>query len=441
MIRPESLPCRVGRTVLLFAALCLGAIQVAAGATPYLRMPWQAGPLPTRLSETGVFADVRGMTPAPGLMRYDINLSFWSDGAQKERWVAVPDGATIHNTVDDAWQFPAGTVFVKTFEIALDRRHPERRRRLETRLLVRDSSGGVYGAVYKWRADNSDADLLADARTEALVVRDARGAHTQNWYYPSRNDCLTCHTANAGGVLGVNTRQLNRALTADGQTDNQLLAWSRLGLLETPVTETSQASLPALARSDDTDRSLADRARSYLDVNCAQCHRPGGTVAAFDARYATPLEQQQLIGGPVLIDEGIDHARVIAPNDPWRSILYVRANGNEDFRMPPLARNTIDVQGMTLLRQWIESLPGPSVAAPPEITPRGGNYRAAVTVRLSSPAGARIRYTLDGTVPTTADPVYEQPIRINRPTILRTRAFVAGQTDSVVSQQVYVVTH
>lgn len=431
----------MSRTVLLFIALCFGAIHMAAGATPYLRMPPLAGALPARLSETGVFADLQRMTPAPGLMPYDINLSFWSDGAQKTRWVAILDGATVRDTADDAWQFPAGTVFVKTFEIATDERHPERRRRLETRLLVRDSAGGVYGAVYKWRADNSDADLLSDARTEVLVIKSARGTRTQNWYYPSRDDCLTCHTANAGGVLGINTRQMNRASPADARAENQLLAWSRLGLLDTPVTEASLASLPVLARADDPGRSLADRARSYLDVNCSQCHRPGGTVAAFDARYATPLEQQQLIDGPVLIDEGIDRARVIAPNDPWRSILYLRANSNEDFRMPPLARNTVDVQGMALLRQWIESLPGPAVAAPPEFAPRGGNYRAPVTVRLSGPAGARIRYTLDGTVPTTSDPVYERPIRIDRPTILRARAFVAGQTDSVVSQQVFVVGH
>jgi hypothetical protein len=97
-----------------------------------------------------------------------------------------------------------------------------------------------------------------------------------------------------------------------------------------------------------SSRSLEDRARSYLDANCAQCHRPRGTVAYFDARYDTPLAQQNLIGGHVLIDERIDNSRVIAPNDIWRSILYMRTDTTEAFKMPPLARNTIDEAGMKL---------------------------------------------------------------------------------------------
>ena len=98
-------------------------------------------------------------------------------------------------------------------------------------------------------------------------------------------------------------------------------------------------NFPKLARLDDPTRSLEDRARSYLDANCAQCHRPRGTVAYFDARYDTPLARQNLIDGPVLIDERIDHPRVIAPNDIWRSILYMRTDTTEAFKMPPLARN------------------------------------------------------------------------------------------------------
>ena len=131
---------------------------------------------------------------------------------------------------------------------------------------------------------------------------------------------------------------------------------------------TSVCSIPILNEADvekfpeagcagpDTSRSLEDRARSYLDANCAQCHRPRGTVAYFDARYDTPLEQQGLISGRVLIDQRIDSARVIAPNDLWRSILFMRANTVEGFKMPPLARNTIDTRGMELLQQWIEGL-------------------------------------------------------------------------------------
>jgi hypothetical protein len=185
--------------------------------------------------------------------------------------------------------------------------------------------------------------------------------------------------------------------------------------------------------------SLEDRARSYLDANCAQCHRPGGTVAYFDARYDTPLARQGLIGGHVLIDERIDNSRVIAPNDIWRSILYMRTDTTEAFRMPPLARNTIDVDGMKLLRQWIESLPGAPVLPPPEVSPHGGNFDKPVEVSLTSEPGAKIYYTIDGTVPTTSDLLYEKPVELTSPTIVRAKAFKPGFTRSITTQEIFLV--
>ena len=225
------------------------------------------------------------------MIPYDLIVSFWSDGAEKSRWVSVPAGGTIQFATIGEWIFPPGTVFVKNFELATDETNPSARRRLETRLLVRDDNGGVYGVTYKWRADNSDADLLETNLTEEIPIKTATGARTQTWYYPSRQDCLTCHTANAGYVLGVKTRQLNRALTyPDGSTDNELCRWMHLGLFDTNFNDADVAYFPKLAARDDTTRSLEDRARSYLDANCAHCHRPKGTVAYFDARYDTPLE-------------------------------------------------------------------------------------------------------------------------------------------------------
>jgi mono/diheme cytochrome c family protein len=68
--------------------------------------------------------------------------------------------------------------------------------------------GAVYGVTYKWRSDESDAELLNGSVTEDIAVRDGEGNfQRQAWYYPSRKDCTTCHTAGAGGVLGVKTRQ------------------------------------------------------------------------------------------------------------------------------------------------------------------------------------------------------------------------------------------
>jgi mono/diheme cytochrome c family protein len=314
------------------------------------------------------------------------------------------------------------------------------KRRLETRLLVCDADGGVYGVTYKWRADNRDADLLESNLTEAVLIQTATGVRTQQWYYPSRADCLTCHTANAGYVLGVKTRQLNRDFKfPSGVTDNELRAWKHLGLFDTNFSDAEIKNLPKLANFADPARSLEDRARSYLDANCANCHRPRGTVAYFDARYDTPPARQNLINGAVLIDERIDNPRIIKPSDPWRSILFMRTDTTETFKMPPLARNEIDAQGMALLRQWIESLPGPPVLPPPEIAPRGGNFSQPVEVVLKSEPGAKIFYTLDGTVPTTADLPYEKPVRLTGPTILRAKAFKPGFTKSITTQEIFLV--
>jgi mono/diheme cytochrome c family protein len=241
-------------------------------------------------------------------------------------------------------------------------------------------------------------------------------------------------------VLGVKTRQLNRGFTyPSGITDNELRTWNHLGLFDTNLDEADLKNFPALVNATDTTRSLEDRARSYLDANCANCHRPRGTVAYFDARYDTPLVQQNLIDGPVLIDERINNPHIIAPNDIWRSILYMRTDTTDSFKMPPLARNQIDEQGMKLLRQWIESLPGPPVLPPPEISPHGGNFDKPVEVILKSEPGATIRYTLDGTVPTTSDFLYEKPLQVTSPTILRATAFKLGFTKSITSQEIFLI--
>lgn len=439
------------RTVRRFSAKLVKAVQwqfqqeshgldSRPPAKAYLSMPQRAdGALPLLLSQTGAFADTRQLVPAGGLIPYDIIVPFWSDGAEKSRYISVPDGKIKFSPTDE-WAFPRGTVFVKTFELPTDETNPSAKRRLETRLLVCDATGGVYGVTYKWRADNSDADLLSTNLTEPIPIRTATGVRTQMWYYPSRQDCLSCHAANAGLVLGVKARQLNREFAfPSGVTDNELRAWNHIGLFDTNLDEADLKHIPTLASTDDTARTIEDRARSYLDANCAQCHRPKGTVAYFDARYSTPLAEQQLIDGPVLIDERIDSPRIIAPNDPWRSLLYMRANSTEAFKMPPLARNTIDQKGMNLLRQWIESLPGPPVLAPPDISPLGGNYDKPVKVVINAQAGATVRYTLDGTVPTTSDLLYQGPIQLTGPTILRAKAFKTGYKKSITTQQIFMI--
>jgi mono/diheme cytochrome c family protein len=300
----------------------------------------------------------------------------------------------------------------------------------------------VYGADYKWRSDDSDADLLPSSLTEAIPIKTATGQiRQQTWYYPSRKDCLECHNTRAGGVLGVKTRQMNRPFTyPSGVTDNELRTWNHIGLFTPGFKDADVERFPRLASTDDASRSLVDRARSYLDANCAQCHRPGGTVAYFDARYDTPLEKQELIDGPVLIDQGIDRPRIISPHDIWRSIVVMRMNTVGDIKMPPLARETIDQRGVKLLRDWITSMPGRSVLDPPIISPAGGTYDGPIELSLQeSEPGADIRYTLDGSVPGTADKRYEKPIKLTGPVVVRARAYKDGFTRSITAQEAFVI--
>jgi uncharacterized repeat protein (TIGR03806 family) len=439
---------------LALLSLCLHAanpsrpygLSTRTDCSPWLAMPHtENGSVPQLLSQTGAFNDLAKLQPANGLIPYDLNFSFWSDGADKSRWIAVPNAPghpkTIRFAPTGEWGFPDGTVFVKHFDLSIDETRPELKRRLETRLLVRDSTGGVYGVTYKWRADNSDADLLPTNLVEAIVIKTASGSRTQNWYYPSRTDCRTCHTANSGGVLGVKTRQLNHDLNypESGLIDNQLRAWNHIGLFDPPLNESEIVSLPKLARPGNRSAPLEERVRSYLDANCAQCHRPGGVVSYFDARYDTPLLRQNLTNGPVVIDQGIDGARAIAPNDIWRSIIFLRVNTLEPIKMPPLAHETIDREAVALLREWIQSLPGPPVLEPPTISPRPADLKPStrITLRHSDPE-ALIRYTLDGSAPGKSAAIYQGPIELPGPATVRARAYKPGFTRSIIAQETFV---
>jgi mono/diheme cytochrome c family protein len=179
----------------------------------------------------------------------------------------------------------------------------------------------------------------------------------QAWYYPSRTDCVTCHTTASGGVLGLKTRQLNKdQLYPNAVTDNQLRAWNHVGLFNNGPLESDIAGFDKLAALTDASASLEKRARSYFDANCAQCHRPGGVPAYWDARYDTPLPQQGILYGAVASTIGIPNGKVVVPQDLARSILYQRVNRVGENQMPPLARNQIDHAGVDLLAAWIASL-------------------------------------------------------------------------------------
>jgi hypothetical protein len=351
--------------VILLLGTMLGS--VALGQTPYgldsrapigpylnNTMPPYDGafPFPAVLSATGAFSDVVNVIPTTGLIPFAPNSPLWSDGALKSRWMAVPnDGPPygpdeqINFVPTGEWTFPNGTVFVKEFDLIINEQTQEKKR-LETRLLVRDENGAVYGVTYKWRSDNSDADLLPDGLNEDIPIVDATGAtHIQTWSYPSRTDCLFCHNPPASYVLGPKTHQLNGDFTypATGRTDNQLRTLNHLGMFNPSIDE---AEIPNYLHSvsvTDTTQPIQLRMRSWIDSNCSQCHRPEGYCPSYDGRFYTPLPEQNLINTFVKF------------RDLDGSELYQRDDALDATKMPPLAKNVVHEAAMEVMRQWIAS--------------------------------------------------------------------------------------
>lgn len=327
-------------------------------ATAFLGLNTSA--LPSTLSATNVFSNVANLTAGPALIPYSVNSPLWSDNAGKARWIAVPTGSTIGFAQTGEWTFPSGTVLVKHFDLNTDERNPAIKKRLETRLLFVQNDGTMFGATYKWRADNTNADLLPDGLDENITITTATGgSRTQTWHYPSRAECLQCHTQPAGGVLGVKTRQQNgtQLYPTTGVTDNQLRTWNHIGLFTAAINEASIPTMPKLAPLTDSAASLETRVRSYIDSNCSQCHRPAGAPALFDARFDTPLAAQGIINGAVNNEFGVAGSKVVVPQDLARSLMHRRVDSLDAvLKMPPLAKNLVDAQAVSVIAQWIGSL-------------------------------------------------------------------------------------
>jgi uncharacterized repeat protein (TIGR03806 family) len=301
-----------------------------------------SSPVPTQLSATGCVSAADASKPAAGLIPYDVTAPFWSDGATKERWLAIPNGTSISVGADGDFTFPSGTVLMKHFRLNGSL--------IETRLFMRHPDGDWAGYTYEWNAQHTDATLVQGGKTVAI------GA--QNWIFPSGDDCLRCHTAAAGYALGPESAQLNHdfAYASTGRTANELLTLDKIVMFTTPLGD--PASQPVLPDPFGT-AALAQRARAYLHTNCSQCHRPNGpTSSTMDLRYSTALANTAACDAlPQSGDLGIGAAaRIIAPGSAASSVLLARINRRDANQMPPLATNVVDTAGVQLISDWIASL-------------------------------------------------------------------------------------
>jgi len=305
---------------------------------------------PTRLSETGLFLDTPSLTPAAGVVEYDVNAPLWSDRALKRRWLALPAGSQVGFAATGDWSFPVGTVFVKQFDLPLD---VGVTRRLETRLFIHQIPGWT-GVTYRWNEAQTDATLLRTALSDTFTVVENGQTFDQKWLYPSPSGCLGCHTLAAGRVLGVRTAQLNRDFPYPGGDDGQLDAWSCSGIFS--VNAGDQPGLPAHPPLDDLGASRQQRARAYLDSNCAMCHQPGGTApGGIDMRSTTWLDDMHLIGvAPNQGGLGLPSPERIKPGVSDESVLIARME--TDVPGLRMASGTLlpHAAALAVLRDWID---------------------------------------------------------------------------------------
>jgi len=335
---------------LLFGAYITGKImRLTTGTTG-------ADTFPATLSATGLFADLTDLSPSPGLLPYQPNLTFWSDFAVKRRWFTIPDATSKMTwSKDGNWTYPTGSIWVKHFDMEMSRGNAATKKRIETRVIVKTDTGS-YGVSYRWNDAQTEATLVEDAGAEFELAIDDHGTpHTQLWQIPSRTSCLTCHTPQAGHALSFNTRQLNLVNTMNGYTGNQLDLLSNHGFLTN--TPDPVATLERHVRPEETAFPLEQRARSYFAVNCSYCHQDGGSVSGFwDGRAHLKLEDTGLINGDAENNGGNPANKYIVPGDTTHSIILNRMAASNGFgRMPPLGSNEIDPADIALVTEWINS--------------------------------------------------------------------------------------
>jgi uncharacterized repeat protein (TIGR03806 family) len=316
-----------------------------------------------KLSQTGCMDPASTTKLAASVVPYDVNSPLWSDGADKQRGMALPTGGKIHVKtcattgecagIADAgkWVLPVGTVMVKSFLFD--------GKLVETRLFVHFDAATWVGYSYQWDQAQTDATVVADSGAEVMFDT---GSRLVDWHYPSRMDCMSCHTPTGGSTLGTETAQLNTVMI--GTTQNQIDRLNALGAFETPPAMPYQDALPIPTAT--TTATLDQIARSYLHANCAFCHRPDdANFPDIDLRYDVAFRDTHTCGlPPEKGNQGTIGAQIIAPGQPSMSVLALRMmappadqNGNHG-RMPKLASYVVDDRAVFIVSQWITSITG-----------------------------------------------------------------------------------
>jgi len=321
---------------------------------------------PEKLSAYGLFVG-NGATqePVDGVVPYDLNTPLFSDYTEKLRFIKLPPGGKIKYRETEIFDFPVGTIIAKTFAYPHDMNDPAKGRRLlETRILEHRPDGWV-GLPYIWNKEQTEAVLELAGDTLEVAWRHSDGNERTNRYLvPNANQCKGCHEADGTDKpmrpLGPTARQLNRDFAYHGGSENQLAHWSKLGMLAEPIDPTSAAKLPVW--NDASTGSLNDRARAWLEINCAHCHNPAGPAknSGLDLQYAqhTPAKYG-VFKSPVAAGRGTGgRLYSIVPGKPDESILLYRIDSDQpQISMPELGKRLTHKEAVALIRQWIAEMP------------------------------------------------------------------------------------
>lgn len=302
------------------------------------------------------------ITYQEGVVPYDLNTALYSDGAVKRRAVFLPKGTTAQWSDNEVFDFPVGTVLLKSFGFRTDLRDPNSKINwVETRVVLR-APEGWFAYPYVWDTAGTRATYAPGGRQPRVNWTDASGApQTLDYLVPSETECKQCHSSNAQIIpIGPKARNLNRMFTyPDGTSDNQLAHWSKAGIVSgAPADPTTVAKL---AVWDDPSGPIADRARAYLEVNCAHCHSAGGTASTSGlflwASESDPLRygvcKEPLSAGPGAGTLTWD----VVPGLPDQSIVVYRmASTAPGVSMPQIGRGTVHTAAVQLVRDWITGL-------------------------------------------------------------------------------------
>ncbi len=340
---------------------------------------------PRKLTDSGLYDSVKGHIVKAGVVPYSVNASFWSDGLHKERFIALPAGEGISPTRNRGWNFPNQTVIIKSFALEETEGDAASRKWVETRFMTKQA-GEWYGYSYIWNDEGTDATLVdAAGMDRTFKVKTATGEREQKWHYPSRAECMVCHSRAQNYVLGLCELQLNKDHTyANGRTDNQLRAFEHAGMYKIDWLSEVKGGLDATTKPQadqrepkpgslltrpltdpkrlvdpyDAKQDLTARARSWLHANCSSCHiEAGGGNALMELEFARELDKMRVLGvKPVHQSFNLKDAELVAAGAPDRSVLLHRIGLRGPGQMPPLSSSRVDEAGLALMREWVKSL-------------------------------------------------------------------------------------